>query len=132
MQTTKTDSRPRVAVPSQRRASRTRMIVIAIGVLVAVLGSALYLASSDPSEQSVERQVPQMSREDITGDLVRRGVIPAQTLEPAETSRDEITQSLVEQGLIPAQTLEPAAKSRQELTRDLVRRGLIPAQSLSD
>ncbi len=133
MQTIQTDTQPaRTTVPSWRRASRTRVLIAVAAVLVAVLGAAFYISSTDRPVQSVEPQVQQMSPEDITADLVRRGLIPAQTLQPAKESTEEITQDLVNQGLIPSQTLEPASKSREELTRDLVRQRLIPAQTLDD
>ena len=65
-------------------------------------------------------------------DLVNRGLIPRQSLEPAPQSRDAVLQDLVNRGLIPRQSLEPAPQSRDAVLQDLVNRGLIPRQALDD
>jgi hypothetical protein len=41
-------------------------------------------------------------------------------------------QDLVDRGLIPAQSLQPAPLSREDKLRDLVNRGLIPRQALDE
>lgn len=107
--------------------------MIAGGAAVILLVSALvvsaFLISGDQAAQPTVRTV---DSEAIMRDLVNRGLIPSQALQPASPSREAITRDLVNQGLIPSQTLEPASPSREAITRDLVNRGLVPKQTLND
>jgi len=67
--------------------------------------------------------------------VTSRGQIEDSTVpatESSATSSDDITRDLVSRGLIPAQSLEPGSLSTENFMRDLVSRGLIPAQSLDD
>ena len=100
--------------------------------------AAIYgnLGLSEPSVQSVNAHSPELQAIDtsptaVTRDLVNRGLIPRQSLEPATQSMDTNLQDLVNRGLIPRQTLEPASQSDTNL-QDLVNRGLIPRQTLDD
>ena len=106
--------------------------MIAGGAAVILLVSALvvtaFLISGDQTTQPTVRSV---DSEAIMRDLVNRGLIPSQALEPASLSREAVTRDLVNRGLIPSQALEPASPSREAITRDLVNRGLIPKQTLN-
>ncbi len=101
--------------------------------------AAIYgnLGPSEPLVQSVNAHSPELQAIDIsptavTRDLVNRGLIPRQSLEPAPQSMDTKLQDLVNRGLIPRQSLEPAPQSMDTKLQDLVNRGLIPRQSLDD
>ena len=87
--------------------------------------------------QSVNAHSPELQAIDIsptavTRDLVNRGLIPRQSLEPAPQSMDTKLRDLVNRGLIPRQTLEHAPQSMDTKLQDLVNRGLIPRQTLDD
>ena len=104
---------------SVRRApSRTAITIGAtlfLGATVAL--GAIVLSDDEPSPrpQQPAPTVEARAREDNTRDLVERGLIPAQSLEPtpqwlADQQRDLAQRELVERGLIPPQSLEPAPK----------------------
>ena len=66
---------------------------------------------TEPSVQSVNAHSPELRAVDtsptaVTRDLVNRGLIPRQSLEPAPQSMDAKLQDLVNRGLIPRQTLD--------------------------
>jgi hypothetical protein len=97
------------------RTSPARVLVIAAAALAAVTASAGIAWSVTDGGSPARRSATTNAAVDtqaVTRDLVERGLIPAQALEPADA---------------PAQLIDTAA-----VTRDLVERGLVPAQSLSE
>jgi len=130
-----------VTVPARRtrsfgpsRMPTRRLITIGAPALaVAIVALAAVVQSSDhQTSQAAVRAAPSVDARSITEDLVNRGLIPRQTLEPAPQSPDDIVRDLVNRGLIPRQTLEPAPQSRNDIVQDLVDRGIVPAATLDD
>jgi hypothetical protein len=68
-------------------------------------------SAGEPLVQSVNAHSPELQAIDtsptaVTRDLVNRGLIPRQSLEPAPQSMDAKLQDLVNRGLIPRETLD--------------------------
>jgi len=82
-----------VALDAQQRAA----IFGNVGLPAPYVGSA---NAHSPELQAVDSYPTAMTR-----DLVNRGLIPSQSLEPAPQSMDTRLQDLVNQGLIPSQSL---------------------------
>ncbi len=117
---------------TDRRPTRTMIAIGAATMLAAAAVSIGIVRSSDDARPRCRRfdhgRTPNC--ESITQDLVDRGQIPPQTLDPRPLSPDEILRDLVDRGQIPPQSLDPRPLSRDEILRDLVDRGQIPPQSL--
>lgn len=79
-----------------------RLLLGAATVPLALAGLARLGEAAD------DAAAPQRSQAEITHDLVNRGLIPRQTLDPAPRSHDAMRRELVSRGLIPRETLEAA------------------------
>lgn len=145
-----TNATARVATTTARNTDRTRARTIVaagatlfVGATVAFGAIALSRGEAAPRPARPAATAPVRALVDpdfAERDLVERGLIPRQSLEPApewhaELVRELAERDLVERGLIPRQSLDPAPEWHAELMRelarrDLVARGLIPRQSL--
>ena len=116
------------------RVPTRRMIAIGAPTLVAAIVAlaAVVQSSGHQTSQPAVRAAPSVDARSITEDLVNRGLIPRQTLQPAPQTRDDIVQDLANRGLIPSQALQAAPQSHDAIVRDLVNRGLVPAAALDD
>ena len=140
-----TNATARVATTTARNAGRTRARTIVAAGATLVVGAtvafgAIALSGSEAAPRPARPAATAPVGADVERELVERGLIPRQSLEPApdwhaELMRELAERDLVERGLIPRQSLEPAPEWYAELMRelarrDLVERGLIPRQSL--
>lgn len=93
-------------VPSRVRTRR--MIAIGATTLIAAIAALAVVVqpSGHPTSQPAVRAAPTVDARSITEDLVNRGLIPRQSLEPAPQSRDDIVRDLVDRGVVPAATLD--------------------------
>lgn len=134
MAATETAARPVEKVGTTTKRSWKRRLIAGAAAVALALGAISYANSG---EETTHTNVPTVdsqttSRDDIVRDLVNRGLVPSQALDPAPSSKEEIVRELVNRGLVPRQALDPASISREEILRELVNRGLIPRQSLSE
>ncbi len=107
-----------------------RMLAIGAAAIVTVAGFAAVVTKTDQERTPPAAPTSAVSMDEELQDLVVRGQIPRQALQPAPLTRDERLQDLVVRGLIPRQALQPAPLTRDERLQDLVVRGLIPRQAL--
>ena len=92
--------------------ARNLLLQVAVGfALLAVLaaGAVVYWVASDEPARVGVGPLPTTDRshEEILQDLINRGLIPSQSVEPAPRNQDEMIRDLINRGLIPAQTLGP-------------------------
>ena len=116
------------APPSPARTRR--MLAIGAAAIVTVAGFAAVVTKTDQERTPPAAPTSAVSMDEKLQDLVVRGQIPRQALQPAPLTRDERLQDLVVRGLIPSQALQPAPLTREQKLQDLVVRGLIPRQAL--
>ena len=84
-----------------------RMIALGAAAIVAVGASAAVIQiSGNETAPPAARTEHVVDAQAVTRDLVNRGLIPAESLEPAPQSRDAVLQDLVNRGLIPRQALD--------------------------
>ena len=115
-----TPDRDQVTRTRSRGPRRTRSRTIATTGAIVFVGATVALGaialSDDHPVQRPEQPAstaPQRSTRDTRRDLVERGLIPRESLEPAplwhtELVRELAERDLVERGLIPPQSLDPA------------------------
>lgn len=115
----------------RRRPTRRMIGATTLVVGIVALGAVVQHAGRQAPEPA-EHAAPTADARPTTEDLVNRGLVPRQTLQPARPSRDDIVRDLVNRGLVPSQTLQPAPQSRDDIVQDLVDRGLVPAATLDD
>ena len=85
-----------------------KMLAIGAAVIVMVAGLAAVLTKTDQERTPPAAPASAVSMDEKLQDLVVRGLIPRQALQPAPLTREERLQDLVVRGLIPRQALEPA------------------------
>ena len=107
---------------------------IAIGATAAIAALVTLIVFTQRADHQVERptQLPAHSGDDVVRDLVDRGLIPIESLQPLRPAGDDVVRDLVDRGLIPSESLQPAAPSRDDIVQDLVDRGLVPAATPDD
>ena len=91
-----------------KRVPTRRFVALGAAAIVSVATFAVVSQNSAGETGKPPATVAPRSMDQITRDLVDRGLIPRQTLEPAPLTMDQITRDLVDRGLIPRETLEPA------------------------
>ena len=85
-----------------------RMLAISAAAIVTVAAVAAVVSKTDHESTSFAAPVSAMTMEQKLQDLVDRGLIPRQVLEPAPPTMEQKLQDLVDRGLIPPQALEQA------------------------
>ncbi|MDP2291045.1 MAG: hypothetical protein Q8M22_07625 [Actinomycetota bacterium] len=93
---------PTASGESERSHAVLRLLLGAATIPLALAGLARLGEAADDAAP------PERSQAEITGDLVNRGLIPRQALDPAPRSQDALRRELVSRGLIPRETLEAA------------------------
>ena len=113
------------ATPPEAMKSRTtdrwwtpRAISIGAAALLAAAG--LFASIRQTAEAPAKPAIPATPTEQTLSaraeleNLVNRGLVPRQALEPARTTEREMLEDLVNRGLVPRQALEPVADAEDE------------------
>ncbi len=109
------DVEPAALDDSGRPRTVLRLLIGAATIPLALAGLArLGEAAGD------DAAAPPRSPVESTRDLVNRGLVPRQALDPAMRSHDVLRRELVIRGLIPRETLDPAPTAPPAAEADAV------------
>jgi hypothetical protein len=110
----------------QIRPSRLTGLVVGVAILTGVTTWSVSQVTTDTHDGTHPQS------EVVSPPLVQSVNAHSPELQAIGISPTAVTRDLVNRGLIPRESLEPAPQSMDAKVQDLVNRGLIPRQSLDD